>query len=350
MARARVLVIDDSKFVRTTFRRILQSQFDVREEVDGESGWNAIASDQDVACVFCDITMPRMDGFGVLQRVRGSADPRIRRLPVVIISGDEDEATRKRARDSGANDFIAKTAEATEVLARIDGLMRTVRARQEAIVAQLAGAQSATHDARTGAFTLHYLLTEGRKHFSHARRHAGTLSVICFRIDNHARIVAEGGADFAESLLARIAKAVMGGLRTEDTLGRAGENVFAAVLPGTPGAAAVSFARRLHDKLGAARFEAGGRTSALQASIGIAALGSDTAGSIEDLLRVAAGRMQPAPPAAAPPAAATLPPEIERALQVLERLPAEPQGAVPEILRRLRLLLEALQKRLKKTP
>jgi diguanylate cyclase (GGDEF)-like protein len=355
MARPCVLIIDDSKFVRTTFRRILQSDFEVREEPDGEAGWNAVSTDPSVALVFCDISMPRLDGFGVLGRIRGAKDERVRHLPVIIISGDEDEATRKRVRDSGANDFISKTADATEVLSRIESQLRLMRAKADASESREAVAQSATHDPLTGAFTLHYLLTEGRKHFSHARRHGTPLTVICFRIDNQAHIVAEAGREFADLLLARIAKAIRGALRVEDTLGRAGESAFAVVLAGTSAVEAAAFARRLREQLAAAQFSVGGRTLKLQASMGQAALDADAAGSIEDLMRLASNRMAqragaPAAPAVAPPAPtpAALAPDLERALQLLERFPHERLGdAAPEVLRRLRPFLQALQKRMK---
>lgn len=344
MARACVLVIDDSKFVRTTFRRILQGEFDVREEADGEAGWDAIAGDAQVACVFCDISMPRLDGFEVLSRVRASREERIRQLPVIIISGDEDEATRRRAREAGANDFISKTADATEVLARIDTVLRMVRSRQ-------AAETSATHDPQTGAFTQHYLLTEGRKLFAHARRHGAALAVLSFRIDNYARIAAEAGRPFADQLLARIVKGIQGGLRAEDTLARVGEAAFSVLMAGTSGTQAVGFGRRLREQLTAARFKAGERTLSLEASMGLAALGSDAASSLEDLLRLASGRMKPAPvvppaPAAAP--RASLPAEVEQALQALERIPPERLAAhAAEVLRRLRPYLQTLQKNAK---
>ena len=325
MARARVLIIDDSRFVRTTFRSVLQGSFDVREEADGASGWGAIAADPAIACVFCDITMPGMDGFEVLARVRGSSDERVRQLPVVIISGDEDEATRRRARESGASDFISKTAEATEVLARIEAQMRALEARHEAAEARRASAQSATHDPQTGAFTLHYLLTEGRKHFAHARRHGESVAVICFRLETQAAIAA------------RVARGVQAALRAEDTLARIGDGAFAVMLARTAAAPAAAFARRLQEQLAAARVEA---------RIGVAALDADRVGAVEDLLRLATERMTRKPAPAAPPAPApALPPDVERALQVLERTPPARLGkALPEVLRRLRPFLEALQK------
>ena len=343
--RPRVLVIDDSKFVRTTFRRILESSMDVREEADGEAGWQAITSDAAILLVFCDIWMPRMDGFEVLGKVRGSSDERIRRLPVIVISGDEDEATRRRVRECGATDFISKSADATEVLSRIDNQLRLLRAKEEASESRKAAAQSGTHDPLTGAFSLHFLLTEGRKQYAYARRHGAPLAVVTFRIDSHRPIAGQESPEVAGQLLARIAKAIQGVLRTEDALGRSSEDAFTVILAGTSSQQAAAFARRLREQLVNARIEFQGRTLRIEASIGVAALGADAAASMEELMRLASSRLTKAEAGAPPRPAATsrgLAPEVERALQVLEGIPADRLGeAGREILRRLEPLLRA---------
>jgi two-component system, cell cycle response regulator len=355
MARPCVLIIDDSKFVRATFSSILKPNFEVREEADGEAGWNAISTDPSIAAVFLDITMPRMDGFGVLGRIRGARDDRIRHLPVIMISGDEDEKTRKRAKDSGANDFITKTADATELLARLDNLLRLVKVAEEVTETREVAAQTATHDPLTGAFTLHYLVTEGRKHHAHARRHGSLLSVISFRIDSHREITDKVGKEVADQLLTRIAKAIQGVLRTEDSLGRAGDDSFAIIMAGTSSQQAAALANRVRDQLTSAQVNFRGQALKIKASIGVAALGEDAAASMEELMRLASSRLGPAAgtvkPAAGPAPAAVkqtpgLPPEIERALQGLERIPAgRASDASNEVIRRLLAIVNALQKR-----
>src|SRR3954467_2273824 len=126
-AEKRVLIVDDSKFVRTTFNRILRSSFVVLEAVDGEAAWKTIQEDSSIVMVFSDLDMPKLDGFGLLRLVRGAKDERIRKLPVIVISGSQDQAAQSRARQAGANDFISKSAEAHDVLARIDHVLRLVR-------------------------------------------------------------------------------------------------------------------------------------------------------------------------------------------------------------------------------
>ena len=63
----RVLIVDDSKFVRTTFNRILSASFSVVEAVDGDAAWKAIQSDPAIAMVFSDLDIPKLDGYGLLR-------------------------------------------------------------------------------------------------------------------------------------------------------------------------------------------------------------------------------------------------------------------------------------------
>ncbi len=342
----KVLIVDDSKFVRTTFNRILSTSFAVRECADGEAGWQAIESDSSIVMVVSDIDMPKLDGFELLERLRGSKDPRIKALPIIIISGNQNEAAKKRARDFGANDFIAKEADAPEVLSRIDNLLRLVKASSDLEASKQVLEQTVTHDPLTGTFTPHYLMTEGRKHYAHARRHGGLLSVMAFRIDSYPEVAQKIGKDVADQLLARIAKLVSGSLRTEDSIGRAAETAFIVISTGAGASQVMSFARRMHEQLKHAQVAYRGQPLKIVSSFGVASLARDAANSIEDLIKLALQRLQRAGASKGERIVgaeeivvvkpATLPSDIERALQVLERATADRLGdAASEILSRL---------------
>lgn len=354
--RPRVLIVDDSRIVRTTIARLIKSNFDVREEADGEAGWDAIVGDENIIAVFSDLTMPKLDGFGLLARIRDSDSPRVRNLPVIVISGNEDDATKKRAREAGASDFISKSADGTEILARIDNLTRLTQTKRELEVNREVLEQTATSDPLTGAFTPHYLVTEGGKHYSHARRHGGALSVICFRIESYPEIVQKASKLVADQLLARIAKLVMATLRAEDSMGRIAETTFAVISTGTSAPQALSFARRLYDQLEKARINYHNQQLNIHASIGISMLGTDSAPTIKDLIEVAARRMQLAAKLEGDRIvsqddislvkALTLPSDIERAVQVLEVADAGKLAEVAdEVLLRLLPFLQAAFKR-----
>jgi diguanylate cyclase (GGDEF)-like protein len=353
----KVLIVDDSKFVRTTFNRILSASFEVREVADGEAGWQAIETDPSIVMVVSDIDMPKLDGFGLLERVRGSSDARIKAMPIIIISGNQNEGTKKRARDMGANDFVAKEADAPEVLSRIDNLLRLVKASNDLEQNKQVLEQTVTNDPLTGTFTPHYLMTEGRKHYAHARRHGGHLSVMAFRIDSYSEVAQKIGKDVADQLLARIAKMVSGALRAEDSIGRAAETTFIVISTGAGASQVMSFARRLHQQLQNAQVAYRGQALKIVTSFGIATP-QDTSNSVEDLIKLALQRLQRAGASKderivggddiSVVRSATLPGDIDRAVQVLEQADADRLGeASDEILRRLLPLLQAAFRRVK---
>jgi two-component system cell cycle response regulator len=354
--RPGVLIVDDSRIVRTTIARLINADFEVHEAADGEAGWEAILGNESIVAVFSDLSMPKLDGFGLVQRIRASELPRVRNLPVIMLSGNEDDATKKRAREVGATDFISKSADGTEILTRVENLTRLTQAKRDLAVSREVLEQTATSDPLTGAFTPHYLITEGDKHFSHARRHGGPLSVVCFRIESYPEIAAKAGKDIADQILARIAKLVKATLRAEDSLGRVGELTFAVISTGISAPQAQSFARRLYDQLEKARINYNNEQLVIRSSIGITTLGPDAAESIKELIALAGRRMQQAAAlegerivgqdeisVVSPPA---LPSDIERAVQALEAANADELAEVAdEVLLRLLPFLQAAFKR-----
>ena len=356
--KQRVLLVDDSRIVRTTIARLIRKSFDVREEADGEAGWQAISTDPSIVVVFSDIQMPKLDGFALLERIRTSQDQRIKSVPVIVISGDEDDATKKRARAAGANDFITKTTDGTEILSRIDNLLHLVEAKQQLVVTKQAIDQTVTRDPITGTFTPHYLVTEGGKHFSHARRHGGSLSVLVFHVDTYIEITDKVGKAVADQLLARIAKLVMGTLRAEDSMGRTSEAGFAVIFPGTSSQQALAFARRMHEQLEKAQVTYREQVLKISTSIGLSALDVDAVSSIEELMKLAQQRLKDAANRRAQQRIVNqdevslvkpmnLPSDTDRAVQVIENSNVDQMGeAAGEALRRMLPFIVAVCRKL----
>lgn len=346
MDKPRVLVVDDSRAVRAALAKVIRSSFDVCEAADGEAGWAAIERDPGIAVVISDLGMPGLDGFGLLQRIRGATSSRIRELPFLVLSGNEDDATRRRALDEGANDFISKKIRGVEAVARIDNVLRLVQAKHDLDASHQAfkvDDDEQMWDRPTGAFTSAYLLTEGAKHFAHARGQGTPLSAVSLRIDNYAEIAAKFGKAPAGQMLGRLVKLLQGMLRGEDAMGRTGEALFSVLLPGTAAEQAVDVAQRLRQRLDSARITHGAEAVRIQTNLGVAALGNDNVASVEELLKVALGRLERAaakgeaqrtgPQASigtTPPGRA--PDQVAAALQVLERASAERSSEVLELL------------------
>jgi two-component system cell cycle response regulator len=344
-AKRRVLVVDDSRFVRTTFATILRGSFDVREAAEGEAAWALIQSDPSIVMVFTDLDMPKLNGFGLISRMREAKEERIRDLPIVVISGVDEPGWKERAQASGANDFISKSADASEVLSRLDHVLRLVATQKE-----LQGARAASEPSRdplTGTLTGEYLLTETRKRFSFARRHAAELSVMALRIDSHRELVRSAGQDAADQLLARIAKLVNKQIRTEDSIARVADATFLVVAPGTSAEQVAKLAERLHAQLEQAKLTFAGKPVRIVARFGIAAIAQTSAERAEELMAAALKRLdgpQPTTATATAPASARLPAEVEQALQVLERLDAARLGhGAKDLLQRLARIAKLIQ-------
>ncbi len=106
--RRRVLVVDDSLTVRELERQLLVGQgYLVDTAVDGMDGWNAVRSVR-YDLVVSDVDMPRLDGIGLVDRIK--RDPKLKAVPVVIVSYKDREEDRLRGLDAGASAYLTKSS------------------------------------------------------------------------------------------------------------------------------------------------------------------------------------------------------------------------------------------------
>lgn len=107
-SEASVLVVDDSRFVRASLVRGLKGRFRIQQAESGERAWELLLLDGSIGAILSDLSMPGIDGFELLQRIRGSLVERVRDLPFVMLSGSDDTAQRDRALALGADRFVVK--------------------------------------------------------------------------------------------------------------------------------------------------------------------------------------------------------------------------------------------------
>jgi len=104
--RRTVLVADDSITTRSLLRSVLEGGgYRVRTAADGDEALR-IARGEPIDLVVSDLRMPRLDGIGLLHRLRG--DARTNKLPVVLFSGADNEEDRQRGLSAGASAYLAK--------------------------------------------------------------------------------------------------------------------------------------------------------------------------------------------------------------------------------------------------
>jgi two-component system, cell cycle response regulator len=129
--KPRVLIADDSRIVRATLIKHIEGLFDFREALNGEEAWETLLIDPTIRVVITDLTMPKLDGYGLLQRIRASKISRIREIPVVVVSGSDESEERARAKAAGANDLITKGIGTAQLLSRLDVLSKLVTPQRD---------------------------------------------------------------------------------------------------------------------------------------------------------------------------------------------------------------------------
>jgi DNA-binding response OmpR family regulator len=126
MSRSQVLVIDDDGDIRALVAALLErAGYEVNQASDGRDGLRAVFSDRP-DLVLLDVTMPGLDGWGALERIRELTD-----VPVLMLTARSDELEKVRGLKSGADDYMTKPFGRQELLARVEALLRRKRRVEE---------------------------------------------------------------------------------------------------------------------------------------------------------------------------------------------------------------------------
>lgn len=121
LPRRRVLLVDDDENTRVVLSLLLQREMlEVEEAQDGFEALEKIYRNPP-QIIICDLMMPRMSGFEMLKQLRH--DSRIRSIPVLMLTAADSESNEIQVIDSGADDFVSKTADSKVMLARIHRLL-----------------------------------------------------------------------------------------------------------------------------------------------------------------------------------------------------------------------------------
>jgi CheY-like chemotaxis protein len=158
-----LLVVDDSELSRDVLTRLLERQgHAVRAVANGREAFEALSGDH-FDLVLLDIMMPEIDGYEVLRRLK--ADPKLRDLPVIVISALEEIDTAVRCIEMGAEDYLPKPFDPILLKARIGACLEKKRLRDQevAYLRAVARVTQAAAAVEAGAFQPEELDTVGAR-------------------------------------------------------------------------------------------------------------------------------------------------------------------------------------------
>ncbi|HEV8537368.1 MAG TPA: response regulator transcription factor [Bacteroidota bacterium] len=114
-----LLVEDEKKLAHLTQRQLQRAGYSVEVAYDGMEAKEKILSSE-LSLIILDLNLPKKSGFEVLQEVRSQALT----IPVIIVSGRSKVEDRIKSLGLGADDYLMKPFDSSELLARVSSLLR----------------------------------------------------------------------------------------------------------------------------------------------------------------------------------------------------------------------------------
>lgn len=282
-----ILVIEDSETIRREIIQVLKAHSLAtycHEAGDGLEGLKLLLGIK-VDLVLCDLEMPRLDGFRFLSMVRKREE--LRDIPVILLTGKDDSASKIAGLEQGANDYITKPFDAGELVARVRVHLKIKLLQDQLRRANELLTEISHTDHLTGLYNRRYMMDVLEREFSRARRSGGALSLLIMDLDHFKEINDRNGHQGGDVVLAEAASVFRDELRSYDIAVRFGGDEFVAVLPGASLPEAMSVAERVRKAVEQSRFPGNMAGVRLTFSIGIAVHPADGIETVADFIRAA---------------------------------------------------------------
>lgn len=117
MKQGTILAVDDDTIVLETYRVLLEDAYHVHLASSGEEALNFLNRQPRVDVILLDVLMPTTDGYEVCRRIRN--DPRLVDIKIIFVSSRIRLEERLQGYDFGADDYLTKPFEGSELLAKV---------------------------------------------------------------------------------------------------------------------------------------------------------------------------------------------------------------------------------------
>ena len=278
--RPRLLVVDDQRVNIQALFQAFQADHKVQMATSGEQAL-ALCRSQPPDLVLLDVVMPGMDGFEVCRRLK--ADDATKDIPVIFVTGHNDEEAETRGLDAGAVDFISKPINPRIVRARVK--THLTMKRQSDLLRQWVYIDGLTGVGNRRCFDEHL-----KSEWDRAARLGAPLSVALVDVDLFKRYNDHYGHLSGDECLRRLAAVMKASLRRPtDMVARYGGEEFALLLPDTDADGALRLANQIRKELLEAHIEHAESSVGplLTISVGLCTRPPDAVGSAAGLLEIA---------------------------------------------------------------
>lgn len=227
-----VLVVEDSAVYRKVICDHLESWgFSTTVAESGEEAWQALEQPSSPRLVLLDWVLPDMDGIDLCQRIR-QVGSRRNYVYVILLTSKEGRQNMLDAMQAGADDYLLKPFDESELKARLLVGKRILDLQEELVTARESMRHAATHDSLTGLMNRAAVLDVLDRELERARREQKPVGVILADIDHFKNVNDTLGHLYGDEALREIARRLRSKMRVYDAIGRYGGEEFLLVLPG----------------------------------------------------------------------------------------------------------------------
>jgi two-component system cell cycle response regulator len=271
----RLLLVEDEPTQRMLLERLLRKAgYVVETAADGDEALQKILGGQ-FQILLTDWEMPGMDGATLCRKVREANLPTY--LYILLLTGHGAAADVVKGLESGADDYVRKPFNESELLARLNAGRRIVRLEQSLREANAQIQLLSVTDSLVGTYNRRYLNEQLVQEVERARRYRHPLSIVMADLDRFKKINDERGHLIGDQVLRRFAELVKSSIRTPvDWVARYGGEEFVIVLPETPLDGASATAEKIRALCASSPVETASGQLTVTASFGVAQL-SDSA-------------------------------------------------------------------------
>lgn len=262
----KLLLVDDDEDNLKLLRRALEYEGYAVEVADsGQKALDALkVATPDL--VLLDVNMPGLSGVETLRRLRASTTEYV---SVIFISGNSRTEDIVMGLDYGADDYIRKPYQISEVLARIRAHLRNKDIRDELLTANHKLLDMTEHDELTNLYNMKAFYARLDHELKRAKRFGHAVGVIMFDVDHFKYVNDNHDHLFGSFVLKEIGMLIRKNIRNVDIGARYGGDEFVILLSETTPEGAKMFAERLRKTVEATVFDSGHDQMQLTVSLGV---------------------------------------------------------------------------------
>lgn len=282
-----ILIAEDDPVSRRVLEATLTKWgFDVTSVADGQQAWNILNDPSGPKLAILDWMMPHLSGVDVCRRVRESNLPEYTYL--ILLTARDRKEDLVEGMNSGADDYLSKPFEASELRVRILAAKRIVELQQQLLTAQQQLRDQAMHDSMTGVFNRGAIIDHLTSELCRTDRRHTPVSAILIDLDHFKQINDTYGHAAGDEVLREAVRRMNSTVRGYDRVGRYGGEEFLVVASECDTQLGIIVADRIREAIASPPVQVGDHQIAVTMSAGVASVDMcDTLPGSDDLIHQA---------------------------------------------------------------